>query len=232
MFPTDLNYHQRVPTLVEDCYSADPPHIYKPYVLLTLAVLSTKYQLVAILPLLYYYIAQWPIDWIIHGVPASCVGYDHGYPDSFLFELPPEHAQAVLVGREKLIQMRRIQVFNFMEDFTLNGVTLDFPTPGCDGEKWQETGETCFEWLMRIWFFMYRLGSIARPSALDVMNMGQWMELRRNCCQACGERVIKHMLEGRDDVWEKIPGAFGYKTWDFVVGEQKNVEKHIAAAIF
>ena len=232
MFPTSLNYHQRVPTLVEDCYSETPLLVYKPHVLLTLAVLSTQYQLIAIRPLLYYYIAQWPMDWIAQGVPAAYMGYDHtSSPDDFRFPLPPEHAIAVLAGREKLIRLRESRVFNFMEDFTSSGMTLDLPTQGCDGEKRQETGDTCFEWLMRVWFFMSRFGFISRPSALDVMNMGQWTELRKHCCDACGERVIEHMLDGRDDVWKGIPGAFGYYTWDHVVERQRTVEKGFEADI-
>ena len=234
MLPTSLNYHQRVPTLVEGCYSRNPALSYKPHVLLTLLALSTEYQLVALLPLLYYYIAQWPVGWITEGVPAASMEYeynDSSSPGDSRFQLPQKQAIIVLAGRDKLIQMRGTKVFNFMEGFTSSGVTLDTPTPGCDGAKRQETGETCFEWLMRVWFFMNRLGFIARPTALDIMNMGQWTELRRNCCEACAERVIGHMLSGRDEVWKAIPGAFGCHTWDFVVEQQKTVEEGFEAEI-
>lgn len=232
MFPTNLNYHQRVPTLVEDCYSENPALVYKPHVLFTLILLSAQHQLVAILPLIYYYIAQWPMDWITNGVPGSHMEYDYTTTrNDFRFKLLPEHAMIVLVGREKLIRMRENTVFNFIEDFTSSGVTLDLPTRGCDGEERPETGETCFEWLMRLWYSMCRFGFIARPSALDIMNMGQWAELQKNCCKACSGRVIEHMLNGRDDVWKSIPGAFGCYTWEFVVEQQKGVEKGFGADI-
>lgn len=232
MLPTNLNYHQRVPALIEGCYSEHPDLIYKPHVLLTLARLSTKYQLIAILPLLYYYIAQWPIDWIAYGVPADCMGFDDtSCPDGPREPLPQEHAAIVIVGRERLIQMRGNTVFNFMEDFTECGTMVDFPTPGCDGAKRKETGETCYEWLVRVWFSMHRLGFIARPSALEIMNMGQWTELQSNCCELCGGRVIRHMLDGRDSVWKAIPNTFGYSTWDLVVERQREVEKNFEADI-
>ena len=232
MFPTSLNYRQRVPTLVDDCYSEHPILFYKPHVLLTLLFLSKEYQLVAILPLLYYYIAQWPLDWITKGVPADCMEYGHTtVSGDHRFPLPRKHAIIVLAGREKLIRMRETKVFSFMEGFTSNGVTLDTPTQGCDGAKRSETGETCFEWLMRVWFFMSRFGFFARPSALEVMNMGQWKELQKNCCEECGLRVMEHMLDGRDDVWKAIPDAFGYHTWDFVVGQQKTIEQDFEAVI-
>jgi len=232
MLPTSLNYHQRVPTLVEDCHSENPILFYKPHVLLTLVFLSAKHQIFAILPLLYYYIAQWPIDWITDGVPAACMGYENtSSSDDYRFPLPQNLAIIVLAGREKLVQMRETKVFNFMDGFTSNGMTLDVPTDGCDGAKRKETGETCFEWLMRVWFFMSRFGFIARPSALEVMNMGQWTELQKNCCEACAMRVIEHMLDGRDDVWKAIPGAFGFYAWDRVVERQKTVEKEFEAEI-
>ena len=232
MFPTSLNYHQRVPSLVEGCYSNHPTLVYKPWALFTLAVLSAEFQLIAILPLLYYYIAQWPLEWITQGVPATSMEFDYASSsDSSRYQLPQHHAVTVLAGREKLIRMRESKVFNFMEGFTSNGAILDIPTLGCNGTKRQETGETCFEWLMRVWFFMYRLGSISRPSALDIMNMGQWMELQRYCCEACGRRVMEHMLGGRDDVWKSIPSAFGYHDWDHVVERQRTVEKCFEADI-
>ena len=233
MLPTSLNYHQRVPSLVDDCYSEHPILVYKPYILYSLALISAEYQLVAVLPLLYYYIAQWPVDWITHGVPAdSMESPNPGPTDNFRYQLPRIHAVTVLAGREKLIRMRENKVFNFIEGFTLSGMTLDFPTLGCDGAKRQETGGTCFEWLMRVWFFMNCQGSIARPSALDIMNMGQWMELQKYCCEACGTRVMEHMLRGRDDVWKDIPSAFGYDSWDLVIQEQRNVEKCFEADIY
>ncbi|KAF9648420.1 hypothetical protein BDM02DRAFT_3115457 [Thelephora ganbajun] len=231
MLPTSLNYHQRVPTLVGDCYSENPLLFYKPYVLLTLIFLSAQHQLVAILPLLYYYIAQWPVDWITDGVPAAYMEWNNPSPDDSRFPLPRKHIIIVLAGRERLIHMRETKVFNFMDDFTSNGTTLDIPTQGCDGAKRQETGETCFEWLMRVWFFMSRFRFIARPSALEIMNMGQWAELKGNCCEACANRVMVHMLEGRDDVWKALPSAFGYHNWDFVVERQKCVEKDFEAEI-
>jgi hypothetical protein len=123
--------------------------------------------------------------------------------------------------------MRETKVFNFMEGFTSSGTTLDIPTQGCDGAKRKETGETCFEWLMRVWFFMSRFGFIARPSALDIMNMGQWAELQKNCCEACAMRVMEHMLDGRDDVWKAIPSAFGWYAWDFVVEQQKTWRRNL-----
>lgn len=230
MLPTSLNYHQRVPTLVEDCYSGSPDLLYKPHVLHTLILLATQHQLVTILPLLYYYIAQWPMEWIVHGVPARFMGYNHSSPHD-RFPLPQVHMTIVLEGREKLIRMRQKKVFNFMEDFTMSGTTLDFPTQGCDGAKREETGETCFGWLMRVWFFMVRLGTIGRPAALVTLNVGQWRELQKNCCHACGSRVMRHMLEGQDDVWKDIPGVFGYHTWDFVVEQQREVEKNFEADI-
>ena len=232
MLPTSLNYHQRVPTLVEDCYSENPTLFYKPHVLLTLLSLSTKHQLVAILPLLYYYIAQWPVDWIRDGVPTPRMEYDYSDPlDNGRCLLPQNHAIIVLAGRERLTRMRETKVFNFMEDFTSSGMALDMPTQGCDGAKRKGTGETCFEWLMRVWHFMNRFGFIARPSALEVMNMGQWMELRKHCCEACAERVMEHMLDGRDDVWKAIPHMFGWCTWDLVVERQKTIEKNFEAEI-
>ena len=232
LLPTSLNYHQRVPTLVKDCYSENPILLYKPHVLLTLLSLSTDYRLVAILPLLYYYIAQWPVDWIIDGVPAACMGFDNSSPlDYKRFSLPPKHVIIVLGGREKLIRMRETEVFNFMEGFTSSGMTLDLPTLGCDGAKRKETAETCFEWLMRVWFFMNRLGFITRPSALDIMNVGQWAELQKNCCEACAERVMEHMLNGRDAVWKAIPGVFGHYSWGDVVDRQKAMEKAFEAEI-
>ena len=127
--------------------------------------------------------------------------------------------------------MRETRVFNFMEGFTSSGVKLDRPTPGCDTAKREETGETCFEWLMRVWFSMSCSGFIARPSALEIMNMGQWAELQKNCCEACAKRVMEHMLGGRDDVWEAIPGAFGYHSWDTVIKEQRAVEEGFEAEI-
>ena len=232
MLPTSLNYHQRVPTLVEDCYSENPILFYKPHVLLTLLLFSTKHQLVAILPLLYYYIAQWPVDWISDGIPTACMGYNNSSPlDNERFPLPRKHAIIILVGREKLTRMRETKVFNFMEGFTSSGMTLDVPTQGCDGAKRQETGETCFEWLMRVWYFMNRSGLIARPFALEIMNMGQWTELRKNCCEACAKKVMEHMLDGRDDVWKAIPSMFGCHTWDFVVEQQKTIEGSFEAEI-
>lgn len=232
MLPTNLNYHQRVPTLVEDCYSEHSTLFYKPHVLLTLISLSTRYRLVAILPLLYYYIAQWPLDWITEGVPTCRMecGDPHLYGHE-RYSLPQEHALIVLGGREKLSQMRETKVFNFMEGFTSSGVTLDVPTQGCDERKRKETGETCFEWLMRVWFLMSRIGFITRPSALDIMNMGQWKELQKNCCEVCAQRVMEHMLDGRDDVWEEIPGIFGYDTWDHLVEQQKDIEQDFEAEI-
>ena len=232
MLPTSLNYHQRVPSLVEGCYSEHSSLVYKPYVLFSLAVFSKEFQLVAMLPLLYYYIAQWPADWITHGVPAASMEFDYtGASDRSRYQLPLTHAVTVLAGREKLIRMRERKVFNFMEGFTSSGMTLDLPTLGCDGGKRKETGETCFEWLMRIWFFMSRHGSISRPSALDIMNMGQWKELQQYCCEACGRRVMEHMLAGRDEVWKEIPITFGYLNWDSVVERQRIVEKCFEADI-
>ena len=231
MLPTSLNYHQRVPALVEDCYSENPILFYKPHVLRTLLLLSTKHQLVVILPLLYYYIAQWPVDWISDGIPAASMGYNNPSPGDERFLLPRNHAVIVLAGREKLIRMRETKVFNFMEDFTSSGVTLDIPTQGCDGAKRQETGETCFQWLARVWYFMNRFGFIARPSALEIMNMGQWTELQKNCCEACAQRVMEHMLDGRDDVWTAIPRIFGCHTWGLVVEQQKTIEESFGADI-
>jgi hypothetical protein len=232
MLPTSLNYHHRVPTLVEDCYSENPILFYKPHVLLALFPLAAEHQLVAILPLLYYYVAQWPVDWIRDGVPTSCLGYDNSIPlGDKRFLLPREYAVIVLVGREKLIQMRETKVFNFMEGFTSSGMTPDIPIQGCDGAKRQETGETCFEWLMRVWYYMSRSGFIARPCALEIMNMGQWTELQKNCCKVCALKVMEHMLDGRDEVWKAIPGIFGHHTWDSVVKRQKNIEESFAAEI-
>ena len=232
MLPTNLNYHQRVPSLVEDCYSKNPSLVYKPCILYSLAVISAEYQLVAVLPLLYYYIAQWPIDWITHGVPAASMESPYpGAPDDCLYRLPRKHAVTVLAGREKLIRMRVTKVFNFMNDFTISGTTLDVPTLGCDGAERQESGGTCFEWLMRVWFDMNAKDSIAHPSALDIMNMGQWMELQKYCCKACGMEVVRHMLGGQDDVWQGIPSAFGYYSWDLVIQQQRDVEKCFEADI-
>lgn len=159
------------------------------------------------------------------------MGYDGPGSPHDLFPLSPKHKIIVLAGRERLIQLRETNVFNFMEDFTTSGTALDFPTLGCDGAKRKETGETCFEWLMRVWFFMNRSRHIARPSALEIMNMGQWMELQKNCCESCGWRVMGHMLNGRDIVWKGIPSVFGCYTWDIVVEQQKDVEKDFEAEI-
>jgi hypothetical protein len=231
MLPTNLNYHQRVPCLVEDCYSDNPSLVYKPYVLFALALLAEEHKLVAILPLLHYYIAQWPMDWIIQGVPGDCMGYGIPAPPHLRFPIPSSLATVVFAGREVLIRMREQHVFNFMEEFTSSGTVLDLPTQGCDGAKRQETGETCFEWVTRVWFFMTRIGFTARPSALEIMNMGQWAEFQRNCCEACGTRVMEHMLDGRDHVWENIPRVFGHQTWDLVVKQQKIVESDFEAEI-
>ena len=127
--------------------------------------------------------------------------------------------------------MRESQVFSFMEKFTISGTTLDLPTLGCDGSERQETGVTCFEWLMRVWFFMNSKGSIAHPSALDIMNMEQWMELQKYCCKACARVTMEHMLGGRDNVWKDIPSAFGYHSWDLVIQQQRIVEKCFEADI-
>jgi len=231
ILPTSLNYHQRVSCFVDGCYSKNTILVYKPYILYSLALIATEYQLIAILPLLYYYIAQWPIDWITDGVPPSAMETScRGAPDNSRYLLPQTHTLKILAGREKLIRMRESKVFNFMEDFTISGTTLDFPTLGCDGEK-KEAGVTCFEWLMRVWFIMNRDGFISRPSALDIMNMKQWMELQDYCCGACGRRVMKYMLKGRDCVWEDIPRTFGHGSWDTVIGEQREVEGRFGAVI-
>jgi hypothetical protein len=231
MFPTNLNYHQRVPTLVEDCYSENPILFYEPHVLISLVTLAKQYNLIAILPLLCYYIAQWPVDWIAHRVPKKSLGLVSSCLD-FDFRLPKSLATTILAGREKLIRMRETQVFNFIEAFTSNGTTPDFPIQGCDGEKRAETGETCFQWLMRVWFCMRRHGFIARPDALDIMNMGQWTELKKHCCQSCAKMVITHMLTGRDGIWDSLPSVFGYGDWTHVVEQQKKVEKEFEAAEF
>jgi hypothetical protein len=230
MLPTSLNYHQRVPTLVEDCYSEDPILLYKPHVLLNLVALAKRHQLIAILPLLCYYIAQWPVDWITDGVPATCMGFDHPSGNS-RFPLPRNLVITILAGREELIRMRETKVFNFMEAFTSGGTAPDIPVEGCDGGKRQETGETCFQWLMRVWFLMVRLRFIARPAALEIMNMGQWAELKKYCCEACAKRAVGHMLTGRDVVWDALPSVFGYHDWTYVVEQQKRVEEDFEAVI-
>lgn len=230
MLPTNLNYHQRIPTLVGDCYSEDPILFYKPHVLLRLVALAKRHQLIVILPLLYYYIAQWPVDWITDGVPATSLGFDLPSNDPS-FRLPRSLVVTILVGREKLIRMRESRVFNFIEAFTTSGTAVDDQVEGCDGGKRQETGETCFQWLMRVWFYMGRLGVIARPAALDIMNMGEWAELKKHCCEACAKRVIEHMLTGRDDVWHDLPGVFGHRDWTHVVEEQKKAEAEFEAAV-
>jgi len=160
------------------------------------------------------------------------MGYGVPSPhDPEQYPLPLKHAIIVLGGRDKLIRMRETRVFNFVESFTSSGIVLDVPTEGCDRRKRKETWETCFEWLMRVWFFMSRCGFTARPSALDIMSMGQWKELRKNCCEACAQRVMEHMLDGRDYVWKAIPGIFGGETWDLVVEQQKEIEKDFEAEI-
>ena len=230
MLPTNLNYHQRIPTLVEDCYSEHSDLFYKPHLLLNLAALAKRHQLITILPLLYYYIAQWPIEWITDGVPVTAMEFNSP-PNDPGVRLPQSLVVTILAGREKLIRLRETKVFNFMESFTLNGTSIDFPIGGCDGEKRQKTGETCFQWLMRAWFFMGRSGFIARPAALDIMNMGQWAELKRHCCEPCAKRVMEHMLTGRDDIWDALPSVFGYHDWTYVLEQQQKVEEEFEAVI-
>lgn len=224
MLPTSLNYHQRVPTFVQGCYSGDPILFYKPHVVLSLVALAKQHRLMVILPLLCYYIAQWPVDWITDGVPAASMGFDLP-PNDSPSRLPRSLVIIILAGREKLIRMRETKVFNFMEAFTLSGTTVDVPIEGCDGKERPETGETCFHWLMRVWFYMGCLGLIACPAALDIMNMGQWTELKKYCCEACAKMVIEHMLTGRDAVWDALPSVFGYCDWAYVIEQQKNTEE-------
>ena len=226
MLPTSLNYHQRVPTLVEDCYARNPIYLYQPHVLRSLALLSVRYNIIAILPLLYYYIAQWPLDWITDGVPAKSMRPDDPSPspDGSRFPLPDFQVITILAGRAKLIQMRETKVFNFTDDFTSNGTEIQMPIKGCDGEKRKESGGTCFQWLMQLWFYMVRIGHIASPAALEVMNMGQWEVLKKNCCEACSRKVMEHMLAGRDEVWDALPGIFGLRSWEGVLERQKEVE--------
>ena len=231
MLPTSLNYHQRVPSLVEDCYSQNPILFYKPHVLISLIELSQRHKLVAILPLLYYYVAQWPVDWIAEGVPASSMEFDHPSPDDSRFPLPQSTVITVLAGREKLTRMRETKVFNFIQDFTSSGTALDVPIEGCNGEKRKETKEPCFQWLMRVWYYMNSYGFITRPSALDIMNMGQWEELKKYCCEVCARKVMEHMLTGRDEVWSTLPRLFGFYDWDDVVERQKKVEEEFVAVI-
>ena len=223
MLPTSLNYHQRVPTLIEDCYSEDPILFYKPHVLLRLVKLARDYKLIAMLPLLYYYIAQWPVGWITDGVPAASMGCDLPFDDP-ASPLPTDLAFTILAGREELRRMRESRVFNFMEAFTLSGTAVDIPVEGCDREKREETGETCFQWLMRVWFYMRRFGFIACPNALDIMNMGQWAELKKHCCEGCAKRAIEHMLIGRDGVWDALPSLFRLRDWTDVLERQKKEE--------
>ena len=228
MLPTSLNYYLHYPTPVEGCYSEDHTRSYKPHVLLNLVSLAQRYQLVAILPLLHYCIAQWPVDWITYGVPPSFMGFDPPFNNSCL-RLPPDLVYTIIAGREKLIRMRETWVFNFMEAFTSNGTAVDIPIEGCDGERRQ--GETCFKWLMQVWFHMGRFGFIARPAALDIMNMNQWAYFKENCCKACARRAISHMLIGRDDVWDALPSVFGYHDWTDVIERQRKVEEAFETVI-
>ena len=231
MFPTNLNYHQRVPCFVADCYFDDDPSLlYKPHVLLALVELAEQHKLIVIQPLLYYYIAQWPLDWLIHGVPISDLGL--GLPsDHPPFRLPQDLAITILAAREDLIRMRQTNVFNFMRPFTTNGTSNDIPIKGCDGKKSKRTGETCFQWLMRVWFSMSEQGFISGPAALEIMTTGQWTELKKFCCEACAKAVMEHMLNGRDEVWDALPSLFEYQDWKDVVEQQKKVEADFEADI-
>ncbi|KAF9783835.1 hypothetical protein BJ322DRAFT_881742 [Thelephora terrestris] len=231
MLPTSLNYHQRIPSLVEDCYSENSTLVYKPHVLISLIELSEQHKLIAILPLLYYYIAQWPLDWITDGVPATSMEFEYRSCEGYRFSLPQKEVVTILAGREKLIRMRETHVFNFIQDFTSSGTALDVPIDGCNGEKRKETGETCFQWLMRVWYYMNSYGFITRPTALDIMNMGQWAELKKYCCEVCAKKVMEHMLTGRDEVWNTLPRLFGFYNWDDVVKKQKKVEEEFEAVI-
>ena len=230
MLPTNLNYHQRVPSLIEDCYSEDPTLLYKPHILLRLVKLAEQHKLIAILPLLYYYIAQWPLDWITDGVPAASMESDLPSRDSRI-PFPSDLAIIILAGREKLMRIRGLRSSISWKLLPLPGRQPTFPSTDAIGRRDKDTEETCFQRLMQVWFYMDRVGFIARPAALDVMNMGQWAELKMYCCEACAKRTAEHMLAGRDYIWDAPPNVFRFRSWKDVVEQQKKVEEAFAAVI-
>jgi len=229
MFPTSLNYHHRIPCFVSDCYSDDPSLLYDPYLLYTVIQMADEHRLLFVLPLLYYYIAQWPLDWISEGLP----GWE--MPDILpgtrdrRFKLPQEHAIRILKGRSLLIEARREIVFNYVSEFS-SGVKLEHPTPGCP-QTVLDNGETCFGWLVRVHTYLRKEKYIDKPNALEIMNTAQWKAFRKHLCDACAKRVMRHMLKGRDEVWESLPKWFGCKSWEEALGDQHENEAQLSAVI-
>jgi hypothetical protein len=188
-----------------------------------------EYDLSIVLPLLYYYIAQWPLDWITDGLPGS---YLHNIPTEEkgrLYKLPAKHAIKVLKGRSLLIEARRELVFNYIGEFS-SSTKIEKPTPGCPQTE-RDSGETCFGWLMRVHLYLTKEKHIDKPNALEIMNMAQWAAFRKHSCDACAKKVMRYMLKGRDRVWENLPSYFGCKSWEVCLGDQQALELDMSATI-
>lgn len=203
--------------------------LYAPSILFDAIYLADEYKLVTILPLVYYYIAQWPVEWITDGLPGWEMPEAAESDQEKRFKLPVQHIIRILKGRNALIDARRDQIFNFLDQFT-TGTKLETPTLGCPMTEGQG-GETCFDWLMRVHLYLRRQKFVDKPNALEVMNAAQWAAFRKHLCDPCAKRVLKHMLHGRDEVWVHVPGWFSCKPWEEILRDQKSIEAKLVAEI-
>lgn len=226
---TSLNYHHKVPCFVADCYAEDPALLYEPSLLYDAIQLSDEYKIVTILPMVYYYIAQWPIEWITEGLPSSEMIDVARYNQKKRYKMSATHVIRILRGRTLLTEARRDRVFSFLDQFT-TGTKLENPTAGCPLTE-DESGDTCFDWLMRVHMYLSRQKVFDRPNALEIMNAAQWVAFRKHLCNPCAQRVLKHILRGRDEVWMHVPGWFNCKSWEEVLEDQNLIEATLVADI-
>jgi hypothetical protein len=172
MFPTSLHYHHRVPCFVEGAYFSDHTLVYHPGLLYQVLLMAEEHQLVAILPLLYYYIAQWPNDWIARGLPREYMIGLKPEQEKRYFKIPYRHQFRIVLGKISLTNTRHDLAFNFIDEFT-TGSKLEHPTVGCPWAE-EDGPETCFKWLLQVDDYLRKPKFLNKPNALEIMNTAQW----------------------------------------------------------